>query len=307
MELLHGAGVAPPTRFYNDLVSRRLDVPLDYERWTQGLPSSEHLVLLGCYCLSMLCVALSLWRLSLAAASLCQGFMCCCVDVLLLTCFRKAAVLQEEARISMDQLYADAMVREMLGARPTAPFLEMVVRRDHIISDSLERLAELETRNSARAFRKKLKVTFEGEQGLDEGGVTKEYFLLLVRQLFQPEYALVTWDENKTLCWFSPAALEQESEFKLVGIVFGLAIYNSTILDVHFPPVIYSYLLNPDYQPTFEDLKVTKENILLLSLFLIAKQNTGRLSCCGARVAAAARLSWRRCGGRVLSQLCGRH
>jgi hypothetical protein len=53
-------------------------------------------------------------------------------------------------------------------------------------------------------------VTFEGEQGLDEGGVTKEYFLLLVRQLFRPEYALVTWDETKTLCWFSPAALENE-------------------------------------------------------------------------------------------------
>jgi hypothetical protein len=70
----------------------------------------------------------------------------------------KAAVLQEEARISMDQMYADAVVREMLGRAPTSPFLEMVVRREHLISDTLERLAELETRGSARAFRKRLKV-----------------------------------------------------------------------------------------------------------------------------------------------------
>jgi hypothetical protein len=55
------------------------------------------------------------------------------------------------------------------------------------------------------------------------------------------------------------------SEFKLVGIVFGLAIYNSTILDVHFPPVIYSYLLNPDYEPTFEDLKVREADWCTLS------------------------------------------
>jgi E3 ubiquitin-protein ligase HECTD2 len=111
-----------------------------------------------------------------------------------------------------------------------------------------------------------------------------------VRQLFQPEYALVTWDENKTICWFSPAgkafsyaffvflldhiclflfsALENESEFKLVGIVFGLAIYNSTILDVHFPPVIYSYLLNPEYIPTFEDLKVRVVSCLSFTLSL---------------------------------------
>jgi hypothetical protein len=56
------------------------------------------------------------------------------------------------------QMYADAVVREMLGRPATSPFLEMVVRRDHLISDTLERLADLETRNSTRAFRKKLKV-----------------------------------------------------------------------------------------------------------------------------------------------------
>jgi len=37
-------------------------------------------------------------------------------------------------------------------------------------------------------LKKKLKVTFAGEPGLDMGGLTKEWFLLLVRQIFQPEY-----------------------------------------------------------------------------------------------------------------------
>ena len=41
-------------------------------------------------------------------------------------------------------------------------------------------------------LKKKLKVTFAGEPGLDMGGLTKEWFLLLVRQIFQPEYGRPT-------------------------------------------------------------------------------------------------------------------
>ena len=37
-------------------------------------------------------------------------------------------------------------------------------------------------------LKKKLKVTFAGEPGLDMGGLTKEWFLLLIRQIFQPDY-----------------------------------------------------------------------------------------------------------------------
>ena len=37
-------------------------------------------------------------------------------------------------------------------------------------------------------LKKKVKVKFTGEPGLDMGGLTKEWFLLLVRKIFQPEY-----------------------------------------------------------------------------------------------------------------------
>lgn len=37
-------------------------------------------------------------------------------------------------------------------------------------------------------LKKKLRVTFVGEAGLDMGGLTKEWFLLLVRQVFQTSY-----------------------------------------------------------------------------------------------------------------------
>ncbi|KAK2702441.1 hypothetical protein QYM36_018949 [Artemia franciscana] len=39
--------------------------------------------------------------------------------------------------------------------------------------------------------------------------------------------------------WFNEKAFENDAKFKLVGILFGLAVYNSVLLDVRFPSVVY--------------------------------------------------------------------
>lgn len=68
--------------------------------------------------------------------------------------------------------------------------------------------------------------------------------MLLVRSLFDPQYSMFTYDEDSNLCWFNPASFENEDQFFLVGVVLGLAIYNSTILDIHLPTACYKKLLN---------------------------------------------------------------
>jgi E3 ubiquitin-protein ligase HECTD2 len=42
--------------------------------------------------------------------------------------------------------------------------------------------------NLRHDFKKKLRIEFIGEMGVDAGGLTKEWFLLLVRELFNPDY-----------------------------------------------------------------------------------------------------------------------
>lgn len=37
-------------------------------------------------------------------------------------------------------------------------------------------------------FKKQLFVEFENEQGVDEGGVSKEFYQLITAQLFNPDY-----------------------------------------------------------------------------------------------------------------------
>ena len=63
---------------------------------------------------------------------------------------------------------------------------------------------------------------------------------------------MFVYSEETRNFWFSHQALEVE-DFRLVGIVLGLAIYNNVILDVHFPLVVYKKLKG--LETTLADLK----------------------------------------------------
>ena len=71
----------------------------------------------------------------------------------------------------------------------------------------------------------------------------KEWFLLLVREVFDPDHGLFVYDEDSHYCYFNPHSFETSDQFFLVGVVLGLAIYNSTILDVALPPFAFRKLL----------------------------------------------------------------
>ena len=51
------------------------------------------------------------------------------------------------------------------------------------------------------------------------------------------------YDEDSQFCYFNPNSFETSDQFFLVGVVFGLAIYNSTILDIALPPFAFRKLL----------------------------------------------------------------
>ena len=61
--------------------------------------------------------------------------------------------------------------------------------------------------------------------------------------------------DNGTDYWFNMFSFENEANFRLIGILLGLAIYNSIILDVHFPITVYRKLLN--CTPTLDDLEAS--------------------------------------------------
>ena len=123
-------------------------------------------------------------------------------------------------------------------------FLNLRVRRDHLISDSLNEISHKRT-----DLKKKLKVTFVGEPGVDMGGLTKEWFMLLIRKVFRTEYGMFRYDEKSSCYWFANMAVDNIAEFNLVGVLMGLAVYNSTILDIRYPLCCYKKLLSPAVVP----------------------------------------------------------
>lgn len=54
---------------------------------------------------------------------------------------------------------------------------------------------------------------------------------------------MFAYDEDSHVCYFNPNSFETSDQFFLVGVVLGLAIYNSTILDVALPPFAFRKLL----------------------------------------------------------------
>ena len=69
-------------------------------------------------------------------------------------------------------------------------------------------------------LKKKLKVTFVGEQAVDMGGVKKEWFLLVVRQIFSPVYGMFTALPDSNYFWFANgSSKEMLSEYHLIGVV----------------------------------------------------------------------------------------
>ncbi|NWY31703.1 HERC4 ligase, partial [Pheucticus melanocephalus] len=129
------------------------------------------------------------------------------------------------------------------------PCLIVMVRRDNIVGDAVEVLRK--TKNVD--YKKPLKVIFVGEEAVDAGGVRKEFFLLIMRELLDPKYGMFRYYEESRLIWFSDKTFEDSDLFHLIGVVCGLAIYNFTIVDLHFPLALYKKLLNK--KPSLDDLK----------------------------------------------------
>ena len=88
----------------------------------------------------------------------------------------KAHFLKLDARNSM----SEGMMASLLGGAPGgSPFLVLNVRRgSELVRDALTRIRAA---MSSGNLKKPLKVQFAGEAGVDEGGLSREFFDLVIK------------------------------------------------------------------------------------------------------------------------------
>ncbi|XP_062859267.1 probable E3 ubiquitin-protein ligase HECTD2 isoform X2 [Trichomycterus rosablanca] len=187
-------------------------------------------------------------------------FTFCQYPFILSTVVKKAIIQRdsEQQMISMARQTLVDKVSRRQRVDMSLLFLNIKVRRLQLVSDSLDELSR-----KRADLKKKLKVTFVGEAGLDMGGLTKEWFLLLIRQIFHTDYGMFTYLKDSQCHWFSNWKCDNCSEFRLVGALMGLAVYNSITLDIRFPPCVYKKLLTPPIVPCDPDTPVGMATLTL--------------------------------------------
>ena len=122
------------------------------------------------------------------------------------------------------------------------------VRRSHIFEDSYAEIM----RQSATDLKKRLMIKFDGEDGLDYGGLSREFFFLLSHEMFNPFYCLFEYSahDNYTLQINPHSGINPEhlNYFKFIGRVVGLAIFHRRFLDAFFIGALYKMMLNKAVQ-----------------------------------------------------------
>ncbi|KAI1461171.1 hypothetical protein F4805DRAFT_315846 [Annulohypoxylon moriforme] len=133
--------------------------------------------------------------------------------------------------------------KQQVSQRPH-PMLQLQVRREHVFHDSFK---SLYFKSGDEMKFGKLSIRFHGEEGVDAGGVTREWFQVLARQMFDANYALfVPVSSDRTT--FHPNKLSGINDehlmfFKFIGRVIGKALYEGRLLDCYFSRAVYKRIL----------------------------------------------------------------
>jgi E3 ubiquitin-protein ligase HUWE1 len=101
----------------------------------------------------------------------------------------------------------------------------LMVNRDRVFEDSFEQLNKLE----ADKWRGKFHVEFENEAGIDEGGLLKEWYILLSQASFREDLALFVKTHEGSTYYPNPKSTIQPNYtqlFAFVGKMVGKSLWD---------------------------------------------------------------------------------
>jgi len=142
--------------------------------------------------------------------------------------------------------------RQQASRRSVLHRLHLQVRRKHVFEDAYLQLAP----RNADEMRGRLQISFRNEEGVDAGGLSREFFAILSKEIFNPNYALFTSTEDG--CTFQPnpnssVNPDHLSFFRFVGRIVGKAVVDGYLLDAHFTRSLYKHMLG--LEPTHQDME----------------------------------------------------
>ncbi len=106
-----------------------------------------------------------------------------------LSIWAKIQIMEHDARRQMEVKAREAFFDSIMTRKQVNQYLVLKVRRECLVEDSLKGVSEV-VGTGGEEIKKGLRIEFKGEEGIDAGGLRKEWFLLLVREVFNPEHGI---------------------------------------------------------------------------------------------------------------------
>ncbi|XP_015516418.1 E3 ubiquitin-protein ligase SMURF2 [Neodiprion virginianus] len=133
---------------------------------------------------------------------------------------------------------------ELNALQPQSGHCRLEVSRNEIFEESYRLIMKMRPKD----MRKRLMVKFRGEEGLDYGGVAREWLYLLSHEMLNPQYGLFQYsrDDNYTLQINPDSGINPEhlSYFHFAGRIIGIAVFHGHHVDGGFTTPFYKMLLN---------------------------------------------------------------
>jgi len=134
--------------------------------------------------------------------------------------------------------------------------LRIAVRRSNLLTDAVDAIMSL----GPKDLRKIWRIDFLGEEGIDAGGLAKEFFEEVTREIFDADNGLFlsAHKENQMAMRVNPASGVSCPEdhlvyFRFLGRVLGRALFGGYFVKGHMVQFMYKHILG--WPVTFGDLE----------------------------------------------------
>ncbi|XP_053096715.1 itchy E3 ubiquitin protein ligase b [Pangasianodon hypophthalmus] len=131
--------------------------------------------------------------------------------------------------------------------------IKITVSRKSLFEDSFQQIMSINPPD----LRRRLWIIFPGEEGLDYGGVAREWFFLLSHEVLNPMYCLFEYAGKDNYCLqINPASSinpDHLKYFRFIGRFIAMALFHGRFIDTGFSLPFYKRILNKPL--TLKDLE----------------------------------------------------
>lgn len=134
--------------------------------------------------------------------------------------------------------------------------LEMRIRREYILADSYMKIHAMQRDKLLGS----IKIKYNKEAGIDAGGLTRDWFTCLIKEIFNPNYVLFTPSSNERSFQPNPSSKVNNDHiqyFVFVGKVLARAMIEQINLDAHLTVSLIRQILG--LEPSLRDLEDVDE------------------------------------------------